>query len=186
MQRGVRLAIATVTDLEVVESWLDDSHVRRWLGGIQIMHTWHMEDVRRDPSGPGYVAKMCKLVARDGERADSPPVGCVIANVYGVGDIQDHWTVRGPFYATLLYVVDPRHQSGGIGTAMLRAAIEHSELVDVTEFRCGVAVRNLASRRTARKVGFVKQPGHRPQPRRRRRMLSYVHRRPIISSPETI
>ncbi|MGN2642117.1 MULTISPECIES: GNAT family N-acetyltransferase [Nocardia] len=179
MKRTVRLTTATIADLEAVESWLRDGRVRRWLGGIQIMRTSYMQDVRRDPNGPGYVARMHKLAVRELGRDGEPPVGCVVATVYGVGDTTNSWTVRGPYYATLLYAVDPHRHDGGIGTAMLQAAIDHPELIDVAEFRCGIAVRNLASRRIARRVGFVKQPEPRPERRRRRRMLTYVHHRPI-------
>ncbi|WP_162240307.1 GNAT family N-acetyltransferase [Nocardia arizonensis] len=177
MKRTVQLTHATVSDLDVVESWLRDGRVCRWLGGVRIMETTYMEDVRKDPHGPGYVAKMHKLAAREVGHDDGPPVGYVAATVYGVSVIEDRWTVRSPYYATLLYAVDPDCHRGGLGAATLQATIDHPDLAEITEFHCGIAVRNIASRRIARRVGFVIQPEPRPIPRRRRRILSYVYHR---------
>jgi RimJ/RimL family protein N-acetyltransferase len=178
MEHTVQLSTATDDDFGVIESWLRDGRVKRWIGcSFSVRQTTYMEDVSPDPSGPGHVAIMHKWAVRRAGQEQGPPVGYVLATVYGTGEITDRWNVRDPYYAYLLYFVDPHHRGGGIGTAMLRAAINHPDLTGVTEFRCGIGVRNIGSRRVARRAGFTRQPEPWPQPRQRRRMLSYVYRR---------
>ncbi|MFI6998366.1 GNAT family N-acetyltransferase [Nocardia sp. NPDC050175] len=178
MRREAHLSPATDADLDVIEPWLCNRSIRRWLDGYPIRDMRDPTTTVSDPIGSGYLARTHKWVVREASCADEPPLGFISAEVYGVGSIgTDGWMVGAPFYAKLLYFVAPGQHSKGIGTSMLHAAIDAPEVCNVIEFRCGIASRNLPSRRVALRAGFRRQPEARDHPRKKRRMLSYVFRR---------
>lgn len=178
VRREVRLSPATDADLDVIEPWLHNRSIRRWLSNYPIRETRDPAAAVRDTSGSGYLARTHKWVVREPSCPEGQPLGFISAEVYGVGSIStDGLTIGAPFYANLLYLVAPDLHGSGVGTNMLCAVMGAPEVRAVVEFRCGIATRNLASRRVAFKAGFRHQPEARDHPRKRRRMLTYVFRK---------
>ncbi|GIE94537.1 GNAT family N-acetyltransferase [Paractinoplanes rishiriensis] len=149
----VALAPFTEDALPDVQVWFRHPEVQRWLGGPE----WPVRQFQLAGEGIGEMFRGMRVlrthswVARDA-------AGTVVAQVGG--EVYDRWCAPGdpaePGPALgLAYVVDPLRWRQGIGTATLRAVVDHPEVSDVVLFAAGIEPENVASTRCAVAAGLL-------------------------------
>jgi RimJ/RimL family protein N-acetyltransferase len=137
--------------LPAVQVWFEDADVRRWLGGPD----WPAQVLRLRGHGLGEEFRG-RLVLRDHSWVALDDSGVPVALVGG--EVYDRWigergVEAGPAMG-LAYVVDPRRQRQGYGTAALLALVGAVEVADVVLFAAGIEPENTASVRCAAAAGF--------------------------------
>jgi RimJ/RimL family protein N-acetyltransferase len=162
LQQASSLVPFTGDLLPAVQPWFTNPEVRHWLGGP----AWPERELRLIEQNPGgefrgrQVLAAHSWVLLDGDAVPVAKIG---------GDIYDRWTRYSPelddkaivlssideITMGLTYVVDPRRQRQGFGSAAVRALLDHPATTEVRLFVAGIDAANTASRRFASSSGFV-------------------------------
>jgi len=158
----VTLVRFTAELLPLVQPWFGHPEVRRRLGGPEWPER-ELDLMAVKPGGEYRGRRVLRCQSWVGLDSAGEPVGKIGGDVYDRwtgwdGSRPDHPVVTatrpGPAMG-LTYLVDPARWRTGYGTAMLRAVIDHGDVVDVRLFAAGIDADNEASRRCVAAAGFV-------------------------------